>query len=124
VSGLKAPTQTNRSRPRRLTARGVLVASQATVSVIVLTIAGLSIRQCIDVRRTDPGFRTDHVLLVTFDPSTVGYSQNQASQFFDRIVARTQALASLVLTATAFAASSIPARRAAMVNPTVALRDE
>jgi hypothetical protein len=93
VSGLKAPTKASRRRPRRLTTRGVLVASQAAVSVIVLTVAGLSIRQFIDVRRTDPGFRTDHVLLVTFDPSTVGYSQSQASQFYDRIVARTRALA-------------------------------
>ncbi len=34
------------------------------------------------------------------------------------------AAVSLVLAATAFAASSIPARRAARLNPTIALRDE
>jgi predicted permease len=90
VSGLKGTTVA--SRRRRFTIRGFLVASQTTVSVFVLAMAGLSIRQFIDVRRTDPGFDVDDVLLVNFDPSTVGYTDRQADEFYRQMAERTRAL--------------------------------
>src|SRR5262245_38673790 len=90
VSGLKGMPFAGPSR--RLKIRAVLVASQTTVSVFVLAIAGLSIRQFIDVRRTDPGVAVDDVLLVTFDPSTAGYNDRQAEQFYSQIAARTRGL--------------------------------
>ena len=90
VSGLKGIALAGRRR--RLTIRAVLVASQTTVSVFVLAIAGLSIRQFVDVRLTDPGFVVDDVLLVTFDPSTVGYNDRQADEFYAQIAMRARAL--------------------------------
>ena len=90
VSGLKG---TPFAGPRRrITIRAVLIASQTTLSVFVLAIAGLSIRQFIDVRRTDPGFAADGVLLVTFDPGTAGYDDRQADEFYRQIATRTRSL--------------------------------
>ena len=90
VSGLKG---TPLAGPRRrITIRAVLIASQTTVSVFVLAIAGLSIRQFIDVRRTDPGFAVDGVLLATFDPGTAGYNDRQADGFYRQIATRTRGL--------------------------------
>jgi putative ABC transport system permease protein len=63
------------------------------LSFAILTVAGLSIREFVDVRRAYPGFRTDRVLLLSFDPSLVGYDQHQMMQFYDQIVRRTKAIA-------------------------------
>jgi predicted permease len=90
VSGLKGAAHA--TRRRRFTIRAVLVASQTAVSVFVLAIAGLAIRQFVDVRRSDPGFVVDDVLLVSFDPSTVGYNDRQADEFYSQIATRTRGL--------------------------------
>jgi predicted permease len=55
ISGLKASNKTGDRRRRWLTGRAGLVASQFALSVIVLAVAGLSIRQFVDVKRTNPG---------------------------------------------------------------------
>ncbi len=117
VSGMKGTALA--SRRRRFTIRAVLVASQTTVSVFVLAIAGLSIRQFIDVRRTDPGYGVDDVLLATFDPSTVGYDDRQAGEFYTQIAMRTRGLPGVNAVA-----SWLPTRRAAALNPVVALRED
>jgi len=92
VSALKASSRAGTIRRRFLNTRSVLVASQVALSLATLALAGFSIQGFIVARRTDPGFRTDHVLLLSFDPSTVGYSQNQMTRFYDQIITRTKAL--------------------------------
>jgi predicted permease len=92
VSSLKG-SRSNRRTRRPLTLRALLVASQVMVSVIVLAIAGFSIRQFVGLRSLNPGFRTDHVLLATFDPSAAGLDDAHARQFFDQMINRTRSLA-------------------------------
>jgi predicted permease len=89
---LTAATKTAGGRRRWFSARNLLVASQVALSVVVLTVSGLSIRSFLDKRQADPGFRTDHVLLMTFDPGAAGQDRDQVKQFYDRVVARTKVL--------------------------------
>lgn len=49
--------------------RGLLMAAQLAVAVVVLAAAGLFVRGFQDSREIDPGFRTDGVLLAAYDLS-------------------------------------------------------
>jgi predicted permease len=53
-----------------------LVVSQVTLSVILLSAAGLCVRQLINLQHVDLGFQRDHVLLVTLDPSSEQWSRS------------------------------------------------
>jgi putative ABC transport system permease protein len=68
--------------------RGVLVAAETAVAVVLLVGAGLligSFRQMTDV---DPGFNFDHVLTFKLALPNVQYSEEQKRKFFDRLVDR------------------------------------
>ena len=91
VTSLRGIRTTGGSR-WRLTTRGALISAQVAVSVIVLGVAALSLQQFVDVRRADPGFQTDHVLLLTFDPTAVGHTPQQASQFYKLLLEQTRTL--------------------------------
>ncbi|HEV3057444.1 MAG TPA: ABC transporter permease [Vicinamibacterales bacterium] len=97
VAALKA-SSTTEWRQRWLTLRNALVGSQVALSVAVLTVAGLSIRGYVEKLRADPGFRTDHVLLMSFNPGLVHYSQDQTRQFYQDIVERAKTLPGVVAT--------------------------
>jgi len=79
------------SRPQIRTGR-VLVAVQIAVSLLLVAGAGLYGRTLLNLVRTDPGFPSDHLLLVRISPGSAGYSDEALTPFFDR--AR-EALASL-----------------------------
>lgn len=93
VSALKTSAKSGSRRHRWLTTRGALIGSQVALSVVVLAVAGLSIRHFIDIRRADPGFQTDHVLLLSLDPGAAGYDAGGTRQFYDRILTQTKATA-------------------------------
>ena len=93
IAALKASAKTGAGgRRRRLAARNVLVGSQLAASVVLLVTAGVAIRSFVKAQHADPGFRTDHALLVSFDPTLIHYGEGQTKEFYRRIVEKTKTL--------------------------------
>ncbi|HLG56106.1 MAG TPA: ABC transporter permease [Vicinamibacterales bacterium] len=80
------------STGRRITIRSALVGLQVAICVVVLASSGLLIRAFLAAQRVDPGFRTDRILLVSFNPGLVRYDAPQARRFYEQLVERTRAL--------------------------------
>src|SRR5208337_3793900 len=77
---------------RRFWGRKFLVAAQVAVSFVLLTTATFMF---VSFRRdliNGPGFRTEHLLMMTFDTSLVHYSDDQIRQFFKQLVDRSRSL--------------------------------
>lgn len=73
---------------RRRWGRAVLVCGQVTVSVVLLVVAMFMYRGCSRQLADGPGYRTDHMLLMSVDPTLVRYSQDQAQRFFAQVAER------------------------------------
>jgi predicted permease len=85
-SGAAAPGR------RRQWGRNLLVVSQVAVSLVLITI---SVFMYANFRRNlpiGPGFRTDHLLIMGFDPSLLHYNAEQTRQFFKQLVERSRAV--------------------------------
>jgi putative ABC transport system permease protein len=78
---------------RRRWGRAVLVTAQVAVSVVVLVIATVMYRGFQRQLGTGPGYRLDHLLMVSFDPSLVRYTEAQSQQFFERVAERARMVA-------------------------------
>jgi len=70
---------------RRRWGRNVLVVGQVAVSVVLLVLAMFMYRGFQEQLRNGPGYRTDHLLMMTFDPSLVRYSEDETQRFFLRL---------------------------------------
>jgi predicted permease len=79
-------------RWRRRWGRAMLVAGQVTVSVVLLVVSLFMYRGFGQQVAGGPGYRTDHLLMMSFDPSLVRYSDTQSRQFFDQVAERTRAV--------------------------------
>jgi len=62
--------------------------AQVALSVVLLSAAGLFIANLSNLEHTDLGFRRDHVLLVTLDPSRSGYSDERLSRAYQELLDR------------------------------------
>jgi predicted permease len=87
---LKAPDAFGSGRLRW--GRALLVGGQVAVSVTLLVIATLMYRSFQELIAHGPGYRTDHLLQMTLDPTLLGYTPVQAQQFFDRVAERARAV--------------------------------
>lgn len=76
----------------RFTLRTGLVMLQVAMSVIVLIASGVLIRAFVVARHADPGFRSDHVLLASFNPSLIRYDTPRARRFYEQLLERTRML--------------------------------
>jgi macrolide transport system ATP-binding/permease protein len=77
---------------RRFWGRNFLVVAQVAVSFVLLTVATF---MYVGFRRSlliGPGFRTDHLLMMTFNTSLVHYTDDQTRQFFKQLVDRSRAV--------------------------------
>jgi predicted permease len=72
--------------------RNVLVMAQVALSLVTLVGAGLFLRSLQNAQRTDPGFETAHLLLLSFDTGAEGYSGEAASTFQRTVLDRVRAL--------------------------------
>ncbi len=70
--------------------RGVLVCAQVAVSVVVLTVAIFMYRGFRQQLVNGPGYRTDHLLMMSFDTGLVHYTPAQSEQFFKQVADRTR----------------------------------
>jgi predicted permease len=77
---------------RRRWGRALLVGGQVTVSVVLLVVALFMYRGFGQQVSGGPGYRTDHLLMMSFDPGLVRYSEAQSRQFFDEVAERTRAV--------------------------------
>jgi predicted permease len=77
---------------RRFWGRNFLVGAQVAVSFVLLTVATF---MYVGFRRdllSGPGFRTDHLLMMTFDTSLVNYTDDQTRQFFKQLLDRSRSV--------------------------------
>jgi predicted permease len=65
--------------------RGLVVA-QLALSVVLVSAAMLLGRTLINFMRIDPGFATDHLVTVSFDPTSSGYGGDQLAPLAARLV--------------------------------------
>jgi predicted permease len=77
-------------RPGRWAASLMVV--QVSVCVVVLTCAGLLLGSLRKLREVDPGFRPDHVLLMSIRPAISGYDASRGVQLYGDLYQRFGAL--------------------------------
>jgi len=85
VSALKQGDQSESIR-RRLTGRNMLVVAQVALSVVLLVCASMMARAFHALIEGNPGFRTDHLVMMAFDPSLVRFDAQRAGKFFERVL--------------------------------------
>jgi len=68
--------------------RRALVAGQVTVSVIVLVLSGLMIRDLRLSRKAHPGFRVDRLVTMSFNPAGAQYNLEQTRTFYRQLLTR------------------------------------
>jgi predicted permease len=73
--------------------RSVLVVSQVAISLVVLICAGVFLKSLQQVSPRFLGFRTDHMLMASFDLGLHGYDRDRAVQFQQRLLEKVSALA-------------------------------
>ncbi len=73
--------------------RGMLVASEMALAVLLLVGSGLMLRSFSRLQDVPPGFQPDHLLVADLPLSQTAYSKpEQRYEFFDRLVERARAL--------------------------------
>ena len=77
---------------RRRWGRAVLVGGQVAVSVVLLVVALFMYRGFRQQLANGPGYRTDHLLMMSFDTSLLHYTDAQSRQFFDQVAERARAV--------------------------------
>jgi predicted permease len=83
-----------RSRKRfgKITLRNGLVVAQVALSLMVLVCGGLFIKSFRQAQTMDPGFNNPNGLIVSLNPSLVGYDDEQSRNFFRQLLDRTRGL--------------------------------
>jgi predicted permease len=75
----------------RLWGRNGLVAAQVALALVVVTVT-VSLFRGFQVEVSRPGFRTERMLLSTFEPELVRYDRQQTDAFYTRLKERVRAL--------------------------------
>jgi predicted permease len=73
---------------KRFWGRNVLVVSQVALSLVLLVVTAMMYRGFSNVLGAGPGYRTSHLLMMSFDPSLVKFNEAQAQQFYKQIADR------------------------------------
>lgn len=80
---------------RRLWGRNTLVICQVAASLALLTAALQMVHTFSEKWRDGPGFRTDHVLCMGFDPHMVRFTEAQTERFYEDLMRRVRQLPSV-----------------------------
>jgi predicted permease len=72
--------------------RDALVISEVVFATVLLVCAGLLLRSMRNAEAAGPGFNTNHVALAAFDLRTSGYSSQEATLYYDRLLEKIRAL--------------------------------
>jgi predicted permease len=107
VNVLKGARRARESRRGRTWGRGLLVCAQVALSLVLLTVTVFMYRAFESRLSQGPGFRTEHLLFASFEPSLARYDEARAAAFFDTLKKQAQALPAV--TAVAYT-SAVPMR--------------
>jgi predicted permease len=69
-----------------------LIVAQVTLSLVLLTVAGLLLRTLQNLRAQDIGLNRTNVLLVNTNPKFAGYQPERLNALYDRVLSRVSAL--------------------------------
>lgn len=101
---------------RRLWGRDILVIGQVAIALLLLTVASLMHLGFREQLRAGPGYRTDHVLTMEFDPSLVRYTSARTAQFYRDLRDRVRELPGV---RSVTLASFLPLTQEFQINPIV-----
>ncbi|MGH9744277.1 MAG: ADOP family duplicated permease [Candidatus Acidiferrum sp.] len=88
---LQEAARTGESKFQRLFGKS-LVVSQVALSVVLLTSAALFVGYLSHLHSLNPGFRRDHLLLVTLDAAHSGYNAAQYARLSEQLVAELETI--------------------------------
>ncbi len=86
------PGVTGNGKRRRFFGRSSLVVGQVAASLLLLVLATQCFHGASVVLASPTGFRTDHILTATFDPSLARYTREQTSEFYRHLLDRSHEL--------------------------------
>ncbi len=89
VPALKSTTAGSTGSNRTI-GRNILVVSQVALSMVLLVAAGMLLDGFRKLLVLDPGFRTDHRLMLNFDTSLVRYTPEQSRNFYKQLKDQTR----------------------------------
>jgi predicted permease len=92
VEALKERGSAEMRGGRRFSARNLLVGAQVALAFVALAGAGLFVRSLGAAQRSDPGFDTEHLGVVTFDLTLQGYDEERGRVFVDQTLERVGAV--------------------------------
>jgi predicted permease len=92
VPALKEQSQHLGDRRRAFSLRNALVVGQVALSIVVLIAAGLFLRSLNHARAINPGFDAEHIHTLSFNTAAQKYDATKASQFYQQLSSRVQAL--------------------------------
>ncbi len=75
---------------RRLWGRNTIVIGQVALSLVLLIVAGVLVEGFHGELAQGPGFRTDHLFLMSLDPGLVHYTEPQRNDFYRKLLDRTR----------------------------------
>jgi predicted permease len=81
---------------RRFWGRHLMVGGQIAVAMVLFTMSVLLYRGFAFELTQGPGFRTDHIVMMAFDPRLARYDEAATRQFYRQLTERTQALPGVV----------------------------
>jgi predicted permease len=87
VSSLKSADADSSGR-QRLWGRKALVVAQVALSLVLMVVATMLFRGFHSVLAHGPGYRTDHLLMMSFDPRLVRYDDQKVQQFYQQLAGR------------------------------------
>ncbi|MBI4474549.1 MAG: ABC transporter permease [Acidobacteria bacterium] len=88
VSALKTASNAGPRGRRRLMGRNILVVGQIAISVVLLIVAAVIYRGFSSQFSAGAGFRTNHILMMAFDPQLGRYDAKRTDVFYQRLVER------------------------------------
>jgi len=116
VPALKSATAGSTGSNRTI-GRNILVVSQVALSMVLLVAAGMLLDGFRKLLVLDPGFRTDHRLMLNFDTSLVRYTPEQSRNFYKQLKDQTRNVSNVRSVALARSIPYTPNQYSASVVP-------
>jgi len=116
IPALRAAGLTASAR-RRTIGRDALVIGQVALSLVLLVASAMLLEGFRKTLGLNPGFRTDHIMIMQFDTALVRYTPEQSHQFYRNLVDRARALPGVKSAALAEAIPLSPGQSAQIVIP-------